>query len=65
MLTGLSKEQMNKQNLKEDHNSSLKENSTKESEELEQENSEEYLKANRSINLCKGSFYIADAVCAK
>lgn len=32
---------------------------------MHEENAEEYLKSDRSINICKGSFYLADVVTAK
>ncbi|KAL4442542.1 hypothetical protein ABPG74_006944 [Tetrahymena malaccensis] len=68
VMTGQSKEQLNKimRNLSYENQEEIEEaKDIGEDQEVKQENNDDFLREDRSINLCKGSFQIVDSVYSK
>ncbi|EAR93149.2 C2 domain protein (macronuclear) [Tetrahymena thermophila SB210] len=68
VMTGQSKEQLNKimRNISQEQSEEIEEaKDIGEDEEVKQENNDDFLREDRSINLCKGSFQIVDVVYSK
>ncbi|KAL4464451.1 hypothetical protein ABPG72_011739 [Tetrahymena utriculariae] len=68
VMTGQSKEQLNKimRNISQENQEEIEESKDiEDDQEVKQENNDDFLREDRSINLCKGSFQIVDSVYSK